>query len=205
MTGARLVLVRISAAAAAGDDRLDEVVEEAARAVEEGVVEARAVEEALLQSHLFLGFPAALTALERWRAAGPPAPARDPEGERPAASWRERGEEVCRRVYGDSYGKLRRNVASLHPAVERWMITEGYGKVLGRGGLDLGTRELCIVAILAVQGRVPQLHSHLRGAMRVGVAAGAVDGALEAAAEAAGSELPGPVRELWAELRPAAG
>lgn len=204
MTPARVLLVRVSAAAAAGGDRLDAVVEEAARAVDEGVVEARSVEEALLQSHLFLGFPAALAALERWRAVGPPTPEEEAGEVTTPATRRERGEELCRRVYGESYDKLRRNVGALHPAVERWMVTDGYGKVLGRSGLDLGTRELCIVAILAVGGWMPQLHSHLRGALRVGVPAAAVEEALEAAAAAAGMELSGTVRELWAELKPAA-
>jgi hypothetical protein len=49
------------------------------------------------------------------------------------------------------------------------MIVEGYGKVLGRPGLDAGdVRELCIVALLAVAGRAAQLYSHLRGALNAG-------------------------------------
>ena len=48
----------------------------------------------------------------------------------------DRGEEVCRTVYGGQYEGLRRNVRDLHPDMERWMVVEGYGKVLGRPGLD---------------------------------------------------------------------
>ena len=55
------------------------------------------------------------------------------------------------------------------------MVTEGYGKVLGRAGLDLATRELCIVALLAPQDAGPQLYSHLRGALNVGAAPEDVD------------------------------
>ena len=48
------------------------------------------------------------------------------------------------------------------------MLAEGYGKVLGRPGLALEVRELCIVAILAGQDAAPQLYAHLRGALNVG-------------------------------------
>jgi 4-carboxymuconolactone decarboxylase len=49
-----------------------------------------------------------------------------------AALWRARGQEVCRAVYGGQYPRLRENVRDLHPDMERWMVEEGYGKVLGR-------------------------------------------------------------------------
>ena len=48
------------------------------------------------------------------------------------------------------------------------MVQEGYGKVLGRSGLSLVARELCIVALLAVLDVPKQLYSHLRGALNVG-------------------------------------
>ena len=64
--------------------------------------------------------------------------------------WTRRGEEVCARVYGDNYSKLRDSVRALHPAIDAWMITEGYGRTLGRPGLDLMRRELCTVAQTAV-------------------------------------------------------
>jgi alkylhydroperoxidase/carboxymuconolactone decarboxylase family protein YurZ len=62
--------------------------------------------------------------------------------------------------------------------MERWMIVEGYGKVLSRPGLDLATRELCIVALLAPQDAAPQLYSHLRGALNAGAAESDVDEAV---------------------------
>lgn len=203
--GARGRLVETCAALAAGDpEALDRELAATARAVEEGVLEARAVEEALLQSHLFLGFPAVLRALSRWRGhrPGPPEEADPLAGPEAAGARRERGEEVCRRVYGRAYGALRRNVAGLHPALDRWMVDGGYGKVLGRPGLDLGVRELCIVALLAVRGWRPQLHSHLRGALNVGVEPAVVAGALETALE----RVPGKARreetrELWRRVR----
>jgi 4-carboxymuconolactone decarboxylase len=156
-------LVRVSIALALGDrDLLEEALRAAAAAVP-----AVAVEEALLQSYLFLGYPAALRGLAAWRAvSGVPAPA---ELTADQAEWPERGAATCERVYGGQYARLRGNVAALHPDVEQWMITEGYGKVLSRPGLDLRTRELCIIAVLAPQDAAPQLYSHLRGALNAGV------------------------------------
>ena len=123
------------------------------------------VEELLLQSVLMTGYPRALVAFNIWRKfSGVPAPAGD-EGVDYAlvGEWTRRGEEVCGTVYGENYRKLRDSVRTLHPAVDSWMITEGYGRTLGRSGLDLLRRELCIVAQTAVLETPRQLHSHLRG------------------------------------------
>src|SRR5947199_4149212 len=67
------------------------------------------------------------------------------------------------------YSRLRYNIRALHPLLDHWMISEGYGKVLSRPGLDLARRELCIVAACASTGQDRQLHSHLHGALNVGV------------------------------------
>jgi 4-carboxymuconolactone decarboxylase len=156
------------------------------------------IEEALLQSYLFLGYPVALQALAVWReragpATGPAAPA-DLE------LWSERGAEVCARVYGGQYERLRENIAALHPDVERWMITEGYGKVLGREGLDLLTRELCIVAILSGLDTPQQLYSHLRGALNVGASKPDVDEALRIAGELHSAERRTCAATVWQHL-----
>jgi len=82
------------------------------------------------------------------------------------------------------------------------MVTEGYGKVLGRGGLALGSRELCVVATLAVSGWPLQLHSHLRGAVHAGVPPERVGRALERAL-AAGRPSAREAREArrtWARV-----
>jgi 4-carboxymuconolactone decarboxylase len=141
-----------------------------------------AVEEIILQSYLFAGFPRALNAARAWRAAsGLPAPAADAEASvDDLALWRARGEETCAIIYGDSYEKLRRNIRELHPALDEWMIVDGYGKVLSRPGVDLRTRELCIVAACAVSGQQRQLHSHLHGAMNAGSPAGELAAVIDA-------------------------
>ncbi len=135
-----------------------------------------AVEEIILQSFLFAGFPRALNAARAWRAVSERlAPEVDQESlVANLDMWRDMGERTCAIVYGDSYEKLRENVRQLHPALDEWMIIDGYGKVLSRPGVDLRTRELCVVAACAVSGQQRQLHSHLHGALNAGAAAGEV-------------------------------
>src|SRR5215210_6640580 len=135
-----------------------------------------AVEEIILQSYLFAGFPRALNAARAWRAVSErPAPEVDQESlVANLDMWRDVGERTCAIVYGDSYEKLRENVRELHPALDDWMIVDGYGKVLSRPGVDLRTRELCIVAACAVAGQQRQLHSHLHGAVNAGASPGEV-------------------------------
>ena len=144
-----------------------------------------AVEEIILQSYLFAGFPRALNAARAWRAASErPAPADDSEAQIANLDmWRELGERTCRIVYGDSYERLRENVRELHPALDEWMIVDGYGKVLSRPGVDLRTRELCIVAACAVAGQQRQLHSHLHGALNSGATPGDVGLVFDALAD----------------------
>ncbi len=154
------------------------------------------VEEALLQSYLFLGFPAAIEALRRWRNYGAEAP--DPESE-DWELWRERGQEMCATVYGDHYESLRQNIARFHPDLDRWMVAEGYGKVLGRPALALDIREMLIVAMLVVQGERGrrQLRSHLQGALNAGVAAEDVEAAVRHAAKFAPPENRELALKLW--------
>jgi 4-carboxymuconolactone decarboxylase len=168
----RAALVRLSGALGS---RRPEGVRRALRHAADAAPPA-AVDEALLQAHLFIGFPDALNAFFAWREIEPH-PGAEAEGER---SFLERGEEVCATVYGESYEPLRGNVRQLHPDLDLWMVSGGYGRVLGRPGLDLATRELCVVALLAAWEAPRQLHSHLRGALNAGAASDEVEEALEA-------------------------
>lgn len=161
--------------------------------------DAREVEEVILQSYLFLGYPAALNAFGLWReVSGREA------GEGVAddwSAWEARGKEVCRTVYGGQYGGLRTNVRALHPDMERWMVVEGYGKVLGRPGLSLRTRELCIVALLAVLGTPRQLYSHLRGALNAGGTPGEVTETLREAEGKVDGERRDQMWAVWRRVR----
>lgn len=140
-------------------------------------------EELVLQSYLFAGFPRALNAAREWRKVSGAAFVESfspHEGYADLYDFRVRGEETCKTVYGEFYDKLRGNIRVLSPALDEWMIVEGYGKVLSRGGLDLGRRELCIIAACAAAGQDRQLHSHLHGALNAGVPAAVVRATLAA-------------------------
>jgi 4-carboxymuconolactone decarboxylase len=152
-----------------------------------------------LQSYLFLGYPAVLNAIALWlRLSGRPPP---PPVEDDWEAWVLRGGEVCRRVYGGQYGGLRENVRALHPDLERWMVAEGYGKVLGRPGLDLVDRELCIVAMLAVQDAPRQVYSHLRGALNAGATEADIKGVLAEARVFADGHALESARDSWRRVR----
>ncbi|MBK7907727.1 MAG: carboxymuconolactone decarboxylase family protein [Gemmatimonadetes bacterium] len=151
------------------------------------------VEEMLLQSYLFCGFPRTLNAMREWRrVSGAPAPIEDSGavGGGPGA-WQEAGAATCEIVYGPFYEKLRHNIVALHPALDAWMIAEGYGKILSRPGLALRIREQCVVAACIASEQDRQLHSHLHGALNAGVPAAELRGTLEALE----GVVPGPALE----------
>lgn len=193
-------LVRLAATIAAGDEATMRVVMSDAAPV----VPHRWVEELVLQSYLFAGFPRALNAAREWRRiSGAPAPPVDEAEElwRAGEDWAARGEETCRAVYGPAYERLRRNIRTLHPALDAWMITEGYGKVLSRPGLDIARRELCVIAACAAGGHERQLHAHLHGAVNVGAPPHWVTEALEVLAGIVSPAALQAARMLWARVR----
>jgi 4-carboxymuconolactone decarboxylase len=157
------------------------------------------VEELLLQTYLFAGFPRALNAMREWRRVHPASESDDDA--RSVDQWRMDGERTCAAVYGAMYDKLRGNIRHLHERLDDWMITEGYGKVLSRPGLDLGRRELCIVAACAAANQDRQLHSHLHGARNVGVGPEVIASAIDALADILGQERYDAVRMLWARVK----
>jgi 4-carboxymuconolactone decarboxylase len=191
-----VALVRLAAVVAAGDEgALRRAIAAAAP-----VVRPDWVEEVLLQSYLFAGFPRALNAMREWRrASGRPAPDETVPVSRDL--WRVQGEETCRTVYGPFYERLRANIRALHPALDEWMIVEGYGKVLSRPGLDLRRRELCIVAACAASGQERQLHSHLHGARHAGATPEEIDAVLGAIVELVAPDDLIRFRALWLRVR----
>ena len=148
-----------------------------------GVVNPVWVEEVILQTYQFA------------------APAAADDRERAVLDFSGRGEATCATVYGEFYDRLRVNIRGLHPALDRWMITEGYGKVLGRPLLDLARRELCIVAACAIARQDRQLHSHLHGALNAGAAAGVVTAALQVVAPLIGDDDLRRYLGLWARVQ----
>ena len=156
------------------------------------------IEELLLQTYLFAGYPRTLNGMLEWRRLKPqPAPTERVEPQR----VRSAGEETCRRVYGDMYDRLRVNIRALHPLLDDWMIEEGYGKVLSRPGLDLPRRELCIVAACAATGQDRQLQSHLHGARNVGVTEPVVTEIFEALVDAVPQARIARALRMWNRIR----
>ena len=182
-------LTRLAASLTGPESAQPEAMDKAAR------VDAAAAEEVLLQSYLFLGFPVALNALGLWRRrTGRAAPA--PLAEDPG-DWMERGEAVCRAVYAHQYDALRELMQQIHPDLDRWAVMEGYGKVLGRPGLDLATRELCVAAMLTGVEAPRQLHAHLRGCLNVGVEPALVGEMLKAVADLVGPDRIRDAHRVW--------
>jgi 4-carboxymuconolactone decarboxylase len=108
---------------------------------------------------------------------------------------------MCALIYGDNYAKLRESVRVLHPAMDAWMITEGYGRTLARPGLDLTRRELCNVVQTAVLETPRQLHSHLRGALNAGATFGQIEGVLSIVNPLLSFDQWKKVKELWKSVR----
>lgn len=170
-------------------------------------VAAEWLDELVLSAVLFVGFPRALVAAGALRTVVPEAGAAlDGADYDHWPEWRRRGEAACRVVYGRNYDALRANVRRLHPALDAWVVLDGYGRTLSRPGLDLKRREFCAIAMLVPQQVPRQLHSHLRGALNAGATVEEVECALTVSTR--GSELPAPRAEaawtLWREVLAAA-
>jgi len=167
LSSANKSLIRISACLAAGNyARLELLIREALASK----VSASKIYEVLLQSYLFLGYPKALEGLKIFRkiAGKDNRPSRINRSFRYWSDWKIRGTLLCRKVYGNNFGKLTERIGDISPELGEWMIVEGYGKVLSRGILAGVVRELCTVASLLVTSDINQLHSHMRGAKNLG-------------------------------------
>jgi len=193
-------LLELAAATGLGDEAL---LDRTCRGCLAAGVPSIWVEELLLQSVLTVGWPRALIGFAAWRKLA--GPIREP-GEASsdyarAREWAARGEAVCAEVYGKNYERLRHNVRALHPSLDGWMVTEGYGKTIGRPGLDLARRELGTVVQVAIQGAERQLHSHLRGALNAGASQAAISETLELVAPHLGEREKAIAGSLWKRVQ----
>jgi len=149
---------------------------------------------------LHAGYPAALEGTRLLNAVWPGRARRTREGG--PARWMKRGERLCRRVYGESYPRLRKNIERLHPDLAVWMIEQGYGRVLSRGGLGDVARELVAVTVLAATGWERQLVSHLLGAVRIGATRAEIRLAYRAGARRASPRGRAADARAWAKAMP---
>lgn len=156
---ALLALARLTAAAVRGRER---VLRRELKAALAAGVDVHRLHEAFLQVVLFAGYARAINAFGALHEIRPERPFRRSAGS-------SRGDRLCRRIYGPSYGPLMRRMTVLHPDLAEWIVRDGYGRVLSRPGLTVRERELLAVAALAALGGLEkQLESHVRGARRVG-------------------------------------
>jgi 4-carboxymuconolactone decarboxylase len=157
--------------------------------------------EIALQTYLFAGYPRAINALFALRAVTRGyEPLRDaaPAGGNPSRRNHERrGVTLCRRIYRSDYSALRRNIAALNPDLDRWMVVEGYGRVLGRPGLDPLSREFAALSALVVLDVPRQIRSHLRGALNLAATVEAVGEVLLGTKPFAEPEAYRRARTLW--------
>jgi 4-carboxymuconolactone decarboxylase len=146
--------------------RLDEILEQLILVAKRKMIPNIKLYEALLQNYLFAGYPSAIVSLkilskhDRFNT-------KTSADDMNLYHFRTRGEENCKAIYGKKYEKLITNVNSFSPELSEWLVLEGYGKVLGRDGLSLKERELCIVSVLSALKFEDQLYSHINGALRV--------------------------------------
>ncbi len=142
----------------------------------------RAWREAILQCHLFVGFPRIVESfevLDRVGGMGTPEPDEvcgDPD-------LPERGAVLFDRIYGRNAEAVRSRLEDHHPDFARWIAGHAYGRVLTRPGLAPDRRELLAVAALIVTGLDRQLASHARGAVHCGATTGEVTQVLDTVAD----------------------
>ena len=144
--------------------------------------------EALLQVHLFAGFPRVVEAwgvVERAGGLGEPSPAEvRAEPDRP-----EQGSALFGTIYAEQAERVEASLQGFHPELARWVLGHAYGRVLARPWLSAAERELLAVACLAALGQDRQLASHVRGALRCGASAVQLRAVLESVADLLGDEL----------------
>lgn len=157
---------------------------EALRAWRKGLAEVpgRAHREALLQVHLFAGFPRLVEAcgvLEECGGLGPIGP-EERLGWQPD---RGRGLELFGRIYAAQSAAVAGSLERFHPELAEWVLGHAYGRVLTRPGLSGEQRELLAVAALIATDQERQLASHVRGAARLGAGRADLEALLEALSE----------------------
>ncbi|MCC6465715.1 MAG: carboxymuconolactone decarboxylase family protein [Planctomycetes bacterium] len=136
-----------------------------------------AMREAVLQTHLFGGYPRALNALAAFKNAckkvsnplsGEIRLRDEPLEGDDLPAFRQRGQKLFNLIYGENAPRIDRFARGNSPDLGDWALAEGYGRVLSRPGLEFRQRSLCIVAALIPLDVAPQLKGHVLGALNTG-------------------------------------
>ncbi len=183
LTRKEQLLVRLSTAIVVGNWEAAREARRAASAAEPD----REWREAVLQTHLFAGFPRLVQAFGELAAVGgmgKPTP-EELEGEEFEAS---RGRELFDTIYGDGSGAVRELLDGYHDDFGSWIAEHAYTRVLARPGLAADRRELLASCALAALGQERQFASHARGSLRCGASYEELLEALDSAADLIGPE-----------------
>ena len=142
----------------------------------------RAWREALLQAHLFAGFPRVVEALGILEEAGGLGELEPGEALYEPDHFA-RGRTLFERIYAEQAAPVRERLEGFHPVFARWIEGHAYGRVLARAGLAPARREILAVACLAALDQDRQLASHARGALLLGASELALTASLDAVAD----------------------
>ena len=122
--------------------------------------------EALLQTHLFAGFPRLVEAYGVIEKAGGCGLAVPEESEAGQAS--RDGSVLFSQIYGDQAPAVRQTLSSYSSDFATMIEQHAYARVLMRPGLTAAVRELLSVTCLIALDQPRQLMSHARGALHCG-------------------------------------
>lgn len=85
-------------------------------------------------------------------------------------SRREKALELLRELDGDAPEKVKHNLDSFDSEATELILGFAFADIVSRDKIDLRTREMLTVAMLAAMGTAPgQLDFHIRAAMNIGV------------------------------------
>ena len=199
----------IGAAMAAGD--LAQLNAALQRGLDAGLTVSDA-REILVQLYAYAGFPRSLNALgelmkvldARRQRGVQDAPGREPCAPIPTGKeLLELGTANQTRLIGGPVGGPLFDFA---PVANEYLRTHLFGDIFARDNLDWQSRELATVGALSALGGVePQLLSHVRASLNVGLTAGQLRSAAEALAECGQAEPARRVRAAIAQVKPCAG
>ena len=132
--------------------------------------------EAILQSVTYGGFPSALNSIRTYAEVFPEMVDRDrpplpaTPGEPPSGPHYPPAVETTTRLYGEEYARgILERFNRWDPEFSLLAQRFAFGGVYARTVVDAGMRELIAIACLTVRNALPQLETHIRVGLRVGL------------------------------------
>jgi 4-carboxymuconolactone decarboxylase len=82
----------------------------------------------------------------------------------------DKGWETMRAIHGDVADATVRAMRDIAPEMGEFIVSFAFGDIYSRSDLDIKTRQICTMAMLAALGAqtAPQLKPHIQGALNVG-------------------------------------